>query len=161
MTITVAQLRTNFPEFSSNTRFPTGQIQFWLDFAYAMLSTTRWGNQLDIAAQLYASHNVVLERRALDESNVQNSFGEGAPGLSTGVISSKSVDKNSVSYSVDTSSIPGAGDLNLTIYGTRLARLIKLFGMGPVYVGGANVQPWWNSGAWAGPPFWPGFYGST
>lgn len=159
--ITPAQLRTNFPEFGSTTRFPTGQIQFWLTFAYGMLNPVRWGAQLDMAAQLYAAHNIVLERQALDQANVNNSLNSGAPGVASGPISAKGVDKNSVSYSVDTTATPGEGDLNYTIYGQRLARLIRIFGMGPVYVNGPSFAPWFNSGAWAGPPFWPGWYGST
>lgn len=156
MTITPANLRSNFPEFSSVIKYPTDCIQFWLDFAYSMLNSHRWGDQLDMAAQLYAAHQMVLERRALDESKVG-----GTPGQSTGVISGKSANGISVSFDTSTASETRAGHWNLTVYGIRLYRLIKIFGMGPAYVGGANFSPLFNSGAWDGPPLWPGWYGST
>lgn len=158
--VTVATMRRNFPEFGDATRYPTGQIQFWLDFAYTMLNAGRWRNTLDMAAQLYAAHNVVLERRAIDEAALGK-----APGGTTGPVSSKSVDKVSVAYAVSDATAADASHWNLTIYGTRLWRMIRLFGMGPVYVGGAATQGcggwFFGVGAWAGPPYWPGFYGST
>lgn len=161
MAVSVAQFRADFPEFSSTTRFPTGQISFWLTVAYAMLNANRWGNQLDLAAELYAAHHSSLERKALDESVVASKTNAGTPGQSTGPINSRSVDKASVAYSADLACEEKAGHWNLTIYGTRLYRLIKLFGMGPVYVGGSGVSPLWDAEAWQGPPFWPGWYGST
>lgn len=153
--ITPAQLRVDFSEFKNPARYPTGQLQFWLNFAYAMLNAGRWGSQLNIAAELYAAHNVALERRALDEAALN-----AVPGGTTGPINSKSVDKVSVAYSVSDAVEEGGGQWNLTIYGTRLLRLIRIFGMGPVYIGGGNCGLW-NSGAWAGPPYWPGWYGGT
>jgi len=156
--ITVAAMRRNFPEFTSATQYPNGQIQFWLDFAYTMLNAGRWGQTLDMAAQLYAAHNVVLERRAIDEAGLGK-----PPGVTTGPVASKSVDKVSVAYSVSEGTATDASHWNLTIYGTRLWRLIKMFGMGPVYVGGtACGGGFFNAGwPWAGPPYWSGWYGST
>lgn len=156
MSIPSLQIRKNFPEFASVVNYPDSALQFWLDFAYSMLNAQRWGAQLDMAAQLYALHNIVLERRA----QLEAAHGA-APGTVTGPTSSKSVDKVSVSYDVGVAAEEGAGHWNLTIYGSRLYRMIQMFGMGPVYVGGSDFEPMFNGAAWAGPPLWPGYYGNT
>ena len=54
----------------------------------------------------------------------------GIPGSSSGVQSSKSVDGVSVSYDTTVATVEGAGNLNLTTYGTRFAELRDMFGAG-------------------------------
>lgn len=154
--ITPTQMRADFPEFGNATRYPPGAMQFWLNFAYAMLNARRWGDQLNIAAELYAAHNIVLERRALDEAQLG-----ATPGQTTGPINSKSVDKVSVAYSVSDATEMDAGHWNLTIYGTRFYHMMRLFGMGPLYVGGQGCEGFFGGWPWAGPPFWPGWFGNT
>ena len=113
----------------------------------------------DFASELYVAHNISIERRAQDEANTG-----GVPGTTTGPISAKSVDKVSISYDVAAAIIDGAGDWNLTIYGTRFARLVRMFGMGPLTIVGSGARFWcgWainpgqgvqpvNGPAWCGP----------
>ena len=148
MAITVKQLRIDYPEFSDESLYIDSQIQFWLNFAYKFLDIRRWGTSLDLAAELYTAHNLVIEIRA------QATAETGAPpGESQGMVSSKSVDKVSLSY--DTSSIAqeGAGHWNLTIYGLRYIRLARMFGSGGIQLG-VGSSP---SGAWSGPDTTPGF----
>jgi len=103
--------------------------------------------ECDLAIELYTCHNLVLEGRAAKEA------ASGAiPGGAQGVVSSKSVGPVSVSYDVALSAVEGAGDLNLSIYGQRLARLIKMFGMGPLtIIGSLCGGPFANGGFLAGP----------
>jgi hypothetical protein len=151
MTISVAQFRADYPEFSSTTNFPSSGIQYWLNVAYELLNASRWGAQLDLGAELYVAHNIALEARAQKEA-----LSGGIPGQQSGTVSSKSVDKVSVGYDTNAASEEGGGHWNLTIYGTRLYRLIKLMGAGPVYLG-IGSSPILNGPAWPGPDTTPGF----
>jgi hypothetical protein len=74
----------------------------------------------------------------------------------TGVINSKSVDKVSIGYDTAGGIEAGAGHWNLTIYGTRLIKLIKMVGAGPVQVG-IGCTPMYSGSAWSGPDCMPGF----
>lgn len=151
--VTPPEFRTSFPEFADPAAYPDGQIQYWLNWAYVLLNPCRWGNTLDLAAQLYAAHNLVEERRAILEAAKG-----GVPGNAIGPASSKTVDKVSVSYDIAVVSEKDGGDWNQTIYGRRLYRMIQMFGMGPIQVGIGWTPPWvfGNGGAWPGPPAWPG-----
>lgn len=149
--ITPPVLRSNFPEFASATPYPDAFIQYWLTWAYTLLNASRWGASLDQAAQLYAAHNLTMERRAVLEA------AKGAPpGNSVGPASAKAVDKVSVSYDIAAVSEKDGGDWNQTIYGRRLYRLLQMFGMGPIQVGVGFTPPWVGGFAWPGPPCWPG-----
>jgi Protein of unknown function (DUF4054) len=159
LTATPATLRQGFPEFKNVQQYPDELIQYWLNWAYLLLNKGRWGKMYDNAATLFAAHNIVEEARAMREA------GKGIiPGYATGAVSSKSVDKVAVSYDTALVSEKDAGDWNQTIYGRRLYRLIRMFGAGPVQVGVGYVPPWVlgldGSGAWPGPPPWPGWFGS-
>ena len=149
--IDIATFRTDYPEFASASTYTDAVVQYWLNFAYSMLSATRWGKQLDIAAELYVAHNLALEARA------QREAANGAiPGSSVAVLSNKSVDKVSAGYDVGSSTEAKGGHWNLTIYGTRLYRMMKMFGAGPITIGGGFAPP--LSGlAWPGPDTAPGF----
>lgn len=151
MTITSTQFRADYPEFTDTTKFPDPVVNYWIGIAYQMLPEAIWGEQLDLAACLYVAHNVVIEARAM-----LTSAAGGLPGEATGPKSSKSVDKVSVSYDVGIASEQGAGHWNLTIYGTRLYRLIKLFGAMPIQIG-IGAIPSYSGYAWPGPLTTPGF----
>jgi len=59
----------------------------------------------------------------------------------------------SVSYDVGAVTIEGAGQWNLTTYGTQFLELANLVGMGPI-----QVSPGWFNGVVTnglGWPFWP------
>lgn len=152
--ITPAQLRANFPEFANQSRYPTGLIQFWLTWAYNMLNARRFGIMLDSYAQLFAAHNISLERQAMDAALVASKAQSGTVGLTIGPTSQKSVDKVSISYDTGAWLSPDAGHWNLTIYGIRLWEGIQMFGAGPVQIGAggfflfyAGMPVWW-SGWW-------------
>lgn len=153
--VTPAVMRTAFAEFANDTRYPDDFIQYWLTWAYVLLNARRFGRALDLAAMLFAAHNLVEERRAMDEA------AKGAtPGVATGAISQKGVDKVSVSYDTALVGEKDAGDWNQTIYGRRLYKLLMMAGMGPIQAGVGCTPPWVAGGAWPGPPPWPGWFGS-
>ena len=130
MTVTVASFRTSFTEFSNATTFTDPDIQFWLNYALLLLNANRWKAMLDLGLQLFIAHNLVLEQQA------KTAAANGAPsGLSSGTISAKSVDKVSISYDTNSAQEKDAGQWNLTIYGTRYYRLMRMFGAGPIQVG--------------------------
>lgn len=152
ITFTLIQLRTDFPEFSSSTSYPDAVVNFWLGVAGNMLIANRWGNMLSVGIELYAAHNLVLEAQAAMTTAVG-----GIPGVSKGPVSGESIDKGSVSYDSVTASEGGAGNWNLTTYGSRFIRMAKMFGAGGLQIGiGFNPNPL-SGGAWPGPDCDPGF----
>jgi hypothetical protein len=152
MALTVEQFRINFPEFSNTLTYPTSGIQFWLNFAYRMLNPGRWMNEIDMGASLFTAHFIALEARSLLESS-----SGGIPGMGVGgPVSSKSVDKVSISYDTGAGTEPGAGHWNLTNYGTRFIWMVNIFGTGPIQLG-AGYTPPLNGPAWPGPDTMPGF----
>jgi len=129
VTVNVAQFRADFTEFTNATTFPDSGIQFWLTTAYLMLPACRWSTLLDLGAELFAAHNVVLEALAT------RSVATGAlPGLQLGVVSGKSVDRVSLSYDAQAGLEIDAGHWNLTTYGTRFIRFARMAGMGAIQV---------------------------
>ncbi len=151
MTISVAQFRADYPEFSSSSKFPNGQVQFWLNFAYQFMNAARWGSSLDMGAELFAAHNLTIEARAQAEA-----AGGGVPGGTVGAVTSKSVDKVSVSYDVNAGIELNAGHWNLSVYGTRYIKLARMMGSGPLQIGIGYVDPI-NGPGWPGPLTTPGF----
>ncbi len=151
MTVSVANFRQNFPEFVSVTTYPDAMVQFWLDIAYVMLNPTRWATALDYGIQLFVAHNLVLEAQA--QKAAANG---GIPGLAQGAVSSKSVDKVSVSYDVGSGAELAAGHWNLTNYGRRFIHIAMMMGAGPVQIGTpyGSDQPLLMAGAWTGPWTW-------
>lgn len=149
MTITPQQLRSDYPEFASTTTYPNSALEYWLNLAYLMLNAPRWGNILDLGAALFVAHHVTIEAR-----NQAVAANGGIPGEQTGPLSSKSVDKVSISYDTGSGIQADAGHWNMTVYGTRFIRLMRMFGAGPVQVGIGQVP----SGSGLG---WPGPIGSN
>jgi len=147
--VTVSKFRADFPAFKNSTIVPDGTIQFWLDFVQngPALDPGRWGNWWTTGIELFVAHNTALDTEAAGDA------ARGLPpGFSQGVLNSQSVDKASAGY--DTSSVldPNAGHWNLTIYGQRLYRMMRIIGAGPVTVAGCegvNV-----SAESAGTPYW-------
>jgi hypothetical protein len=151
MTIVASQFRTDYPEFGDLTVYPDSQLTYWLNLAYLLLNAARWGTTLDVGAELFVAHNVSIEARAQQEAS------NGAiPGAQTGPVSSKSVDKVSVSYDAGAGIEEKAGHWNLTVYGTRFIKLARMMGAGPIYVGVGSV-PSGSGQGWYGPNTTPGF----
>ena len=153
MTVSVAQFRADFPEFNSTTMYPSAGVQFWLNFAYRMVNANRFLSETDIGAELFTAHFITLEAK-----NALESAGGGIPGSNVGTLSSKSVDKVSVSYDTGAGTQEGAGHWNLTTYGTRFMWMCKMFGAGPIHLGvGSNPVGLGFGSAWPGPDCTPGF----
>lgn len=125
---TVDEFRQDFVEFASDTAYPDDAVRFWLTVAYEDLNAERIGNKLDLAAELFTAHMLVLGRR----NALQADFGK-VPGAAVGVVTSRSVDKASVSYDSSMVSEKGAGFWNTTDYGLRLWWIFRTRCLGPVY----------------------------
>lgn len=151
-TVTLIALRSDFPEFAGTASYPDTVVNFWFSVAARMLIASRWGNMLSVGIELYVAHNLVLEAQAAMTTAVG-----GIPGVSKGPVSGESIDKGSVSYDSVTASEGGAGNWNLTTYGSRFIRMAKMFGAGGLQAGiGFNPNPL-SGGAWPGPDCDPGF----
>lgn len=153
MTTTASTFRNRFPEFASTAIYPNSSIDFWLQFATLMLNAQRWAEALDMGKCLFIAHNLVLEAKAQAEAAAG-----GVPGVTTGPVSAKSVDKVSINYDTAAGIVPDAGHWNNTIYGTRFIKLARMMGSGPMQVMGTycgnNLD---SENAWSGPDVSPGF----
>lgn len=129
MTVTATSFRDIFTEFKSTNVYSDSAITFWITQATNQLDGFRFGSSLDLATMLFVAHNLVLGAR--DAAAAQSG---GISGQASGPISSKSVDKVSVSYDAGLGSIEGASSYNLTSYGQRLYKMMQQFCTGPVYV---------------------------
>lgn len=125
MSVTHDQFVANFPEFADTDAFPAAQFTFWYGVAALVMDAERWGALLDTGAQLYVAHNLVLGAQASQAA----AFG-GAPGVTTGPIASKAVDKVQAAFDVQSAIEEGGGQFNLTTYGTRWFSLAMMVGSG-------------------------------
>ncbi len=151
MTVTAASFRTDFPEFASTTVYPDAAVNYWINFATLSLNVDRWGTLLDQGTELFVAHNLVLEAKAQAEAT------NGAPpGMATGMVNSKSVDKVSVGYDTGSASEEDGSHWNLTIYGIRYLRMARMMGAGGIFLGAPAADTNYSaaSNAWPG-PYWP------
>lgn len=145
-TVTVDSFRAAFPAFADPMAYLGPEIQFWIDLGSKLINQGRWGDLAAYGLQLFVAHNLALEAARCSGG------GSGAPGAIVGALSSASVDK--VSYSRDASAAmeTGAGHWNLTTYGMRYIRLVRMIGAGPIQVGVPVGATNGNSPAgWPGP----------
>lgn len=136
MTVTPAQFRLDFAEFTSITTYPDGQINFWLGVGTRLLQVRRWADMLDHGLALFIAHHLVLQQRDLKAAAVG-----GVPGERTGVVTAKGVDKVSVSYDNASTIDAKAGHWGLTTYGLQFRRLSQLAGMGGAQAAGCGFGP--------------------
>jgi len=143
VTVTVTSFRNDFPEFSNSGVYPDSIVTFWLNAGTQLFDPKVWSTFLDIAVELFIAHNLVQEQQSTNSAN-----NSGVPGINSGPLSSKSVDKVSASYDAGIASMQGWGNFNLTTYGTRLAFFANLAGQGGI-----------QTGSWDGSDnfSWPGF----
>jgi hypothetical protein len=122
-----ATLRADFPEFADVAAYPNATVNFWLALGGKLLDAERWADLLDAGLELFVAHNLVLERQA-----VASAATGAPPGVSTGMVAAKAVDKVSVNYDTSSAMELDAGHWNLTIYGQRYVRLMRMVGAGPL-----------------------------
>lgn len=131
MTVTPQIFRANFAEFGNTATYPDSAINYWIGVSGRLLNMNAWGNMLDDGTQLFVAHNLSLEAQAVKQSKVG-----GQPGVGTGPVASKAVDKVNISYDTASAIEKDAGHWNLTIYGTRFIRLAKMMGAGGLQITG-------------------------
>ena len=134
--VTNAQFRGDFPEFADTTGYPDAQVNFYLNLAQTRLDATRWSDLWTYGVELYTAHSL-----ALAKMRAATTLGGGAPGATTGVVSSKSVGGVSKSMDLGIVTIEGAGTYNLTSYGSEYYQLMLLIGIGGVQLGADLNDP--------------------
>lgn len=146
--ITIGNFREMFPAFGDPQQFTDAQVTMWLQYSHAILDQSLWADMKPMGQALFTAHNLVLEAR--DERAAQRG---GLPGQSGGqILSSKSIGGVSGSYDTASGLEQGAGYYNLTTYGTRFFRMMRLVGMGGRQIGGPDFvfPPGFLGPAWPG-----------
>lgn len=123
----IPAFRTEFPEFSDTTVYPTAQITFWSTIAEKQVLECRWGTMWTAGVKLYVAHEITLAAQ-----NAKAGAIGGTPGSQGGIANSKTVGSVSVGYDSTSTSEKDAGWWNLTNYGKQFWRLAMMFGAGPV-----------------------------
>lgn len=124
---TVSDFRRDFPQFSDETRYPNTVIQFRLNLADTLIDGSAMGDMFPYLAELFVAHYMVLY--AADTA--AGALG-GAGGSTSGVMTSKSVDKVSVSYDNSSTLNADAGFWNFSRYGAEFWQMLQLFGYGGI-----------------------------
>ncbi|KHT34393.1 DUF4054 domain-containing protein [Pectobacterium carotovorum] len=128
---TVAQFRETFPQFADETKYPTAMIQARLTIADVLFSESRFGEDFfPYLVGLYVAHYMYLY--AADMRGVVVGT---AGGANSGIQTSKSVDKVSVSYDASATLDPNAGFWNNSRYGSEFWEYLMVFGAGGVQLG--------------------------
>lgn len=122
-----------FPEFTDTHSYAT--IQFWADIADKRLNVDRWGDLLEHGTFLFVAHNITLSKQAQDAADRGSGVSQ-----STGLISSKSVGRVSVSYDTNAANLEDAGNYNLTRYGRDFLQLARIVGIGGLQLLKADVE---------------------
>lgn len=136
MTVAYADFVTAFPEFGDATKFPQAQIDLWISLApdnLVIIQRRAKPGVFDLAVMLFVAHNLVISTRETAAAL------KGIPGETPGLVSSKTVDKVSVSYDAAGTAVDGAGAWNATFYGQRLYKMMQAYAAGPVYAIGRRV----------------------
>ena len=122
--------RSHFPEFGDDTVYPDARVQLFIDTGSVMLNPYRWGSYMTLGVELFTGHMLALGQYA-----ALRAAGGGAgavPGISSGLMTNKSVSKVSVGYDVSVTAMEGAGPWNYTIYGQQLYWWMQVVGTGGV-----------------------------
>ena len=123
--VTVTDFRTFFPEFNDETKYPDALILAYMNVGVQFVSICRWQTSWRFGACLFAAHELAMGLLASKPTAAGS-----APGISTGIVSSKSVGPISKSYDTGFAKYDDAGYWNLTTYGQRYWYFINLFGIG-------------------------------
>ncbi|KFC08268.1 phage protein [Trabulsiella guamensis ATCC 49490] len=128
---TPEQFRTDFPQFDDENRYPTPMIRARLSLADALMSESRFGEDVfPYVVELFVAHYM-----ALYAADQRGAAAGSSGGANSGVQTSKSVDKVSVSYDASTTLNPDAGFWNNTRYGAEYWEYLMLFGAGAIQLG--------------------------
>nr|DAO58740.1 MAG TPA: head to tail adaptor [Caudoviricetes sp.] len=128
---TPEKFRADFPQFADETKFPTTMVQARLALADVLMSESRFGEDIfPYVVELFVAHYMTLYAADMRSSSVG-----GAGGANSGVQTSKSVDKVSVSYDVSATLNPDAGFWNNTRYGSEFWEYLMIFGAGAIQLG--------------------------
>lgn len=130
MTVTSAQFRVDYVEFSDVTKYSDAQVSRWLTLAATTLDPLRWGDFYDTGCELFAAHYLAIGRR-----NQIAADAGGVPGSASGPMSSKSVGGASVSYDTGSVAVKDGGPWNLTSYGMQFLEMARMVGSGGVQIG--------------------------
>jgi Protein of unknown function (DUF4054) len=122
-TITEQQFRAIFPEFADRNTYLSAAVQFWLTNAQAQINYDAWLNSYAEGVYLFTAHQLKVAGNAAKKA---------AAGGASGPVASKTVGSVSVSYDTASTAEDGAGFWNLSNYGKRYWRLVKLFGAGAI-----------------------------
>lgn len=131
MTVTSAQLRSDFPEFANTTTYPDSLVNMWLTVANSLVNASRWMELTNLGLELVACHHLALSARDQAAATVG-----GIPGEVKGPTASKSVDKVSVSYDTSAVSLTDAGFWGMTRYGNQFLSLARMMGAGGFHTTG-------------------------
>lgn len=125
MSLTPAQLRTDFPEFADTTKYPDSLVNTWLTVAASLVNASRWMELTNIGIELVTCHHLVMSARDQMAATVG-----GVPGAIQGPTSAKAVDKVSTSYDTASVMLTDAGFWGLSSYGLRFLSLARMMGAG-------------------------------
>lgn len=125
MSLTPAQLRSDFPEFANVTTYPDSLVNTWLTVAASLVNASRWMELTNIGIELVTAHHLVLSARDQMAATVG-----GVPGVMTGPTSAKAIDKVSTSYDTGAATLENAGFWALSSYGVRFLTLARMMGAG-------------------------------
>ncbi|MGK2829238.1 DUF4054 domain-containing protein [Ralstonia pseudosolanacearum] len=131
MSITPAQLRSDFPEFASTATYPDALINVWLTVAALLVNPSRWSELTNLGIELVTAHHLVMSQRDQAAAAVG-----GVPGEVKGPTASKSVDKVSISYDAGAAMLSDAGFWALSSYGIRFLTLARAMGAGGLHTTG-------------------------
>lgn len=121
----VSDFRQNFPEFSSQAKYPSATIAFWYNIGDKMLNTYRWGDLRPEGLQLFTAHQI-----AMAVANVESAESGNIPGTENAPVASESAGGVSISFDSQSSIEVDAGHYNSTFYGRQFIRLSRIVGAG-------------------------------
>jgi hypothetical protein len=137
--------RLHFPPFADTTTYPDPQVQFFIDMASVMCDPRIWCQLQQMGVEFLTAHFLTMQQYTMRGG--ASGTGGGVPGMSTGIASSKSVSRVSVSYDQSLGSMEGWGPFNYTIYGRQYAWWAQMAGTGgyeTLAVGEAMVGIVWT-----------------
>ncbi|EAM6649204.1 DUF4054 domain-containing protein [Salmonella enterica] len=128
---TPEKFRSDFPQFSDETKYPATMIQVRLALADVLMSELRFGEDVfPYVVELFVAHYMALY--AADQRGAAIGSSGGA---NSGLQTSKSVDKVSASYDASMTMNSDAGFWNNTRYGSEFWEYLMIFGAGAIQLG--------------------------